>query len=202
MQNNDYLFPGVAAIFLAMLVPLYWLGMATSVTDSDILWQDMMSLGLSDIVFAAIPLLTSYVYLKLKTILNERWNVSQIDLLIFIMVAINILWVSTLLLDVTSALSSESSLAQNRETFLSIGTSVGVGGLFLFGVVDLLIGIFLLTNATELPSLLKAFAVLSIIQGVLGITVILAALLIFIFPVTLIILALLFLRKPESIEIV
>jgi hypothetical protein len=59
MQNNDYLFPGVAAIFLAMLVPLYWLGMATSVTDSDILWQDMMSLGLSDIVFAAIPLLTS-----------------------------------------------------------------------------------------------------------------------------------------------
>jgi len=99
-------------------------------------------------------------------------------------------------------LSSESSLAQNRETFLSIGTSVGVGGLFLFGVVDLLIGIFLLANATELPSLLKAFAVLSIIQGVLGITVILAALLIFIFPVTLIILALLFLRKPESIEIV
>ena len=54
MQNNDYLFPGVAAIFLAMLVPLYWLGMATSVTDSDILWQDMMSLGLSDIVFVAI----------------------------------------------------------------------------------------------------------------------------------------------------
>jgi hypothetical protein len=68
--------------------------------------------------------------------------------------------------------------------------------------VDLLIGIFLLANATELQSLLKAFAVLSIIQGVLGITVILAALLIFIFPITLIILALLFLRKPESIEIV
>ena len=201
MQNNDYLFPGVAAIFLAMLVPLYWLGMATSVTDSDILWQDMMSLGLSDMVFLAILLLINYVYLKLKTILNERWNISKINLFILIGVAINTFWMSTLLLDVISAFSSESALAQNRETFLSIGLSVTIGVVFWFGVVDLLIGIFLLENSTELPSLLKTYAVLSIVKGVLGITVIVAPVLIFIFPLSLIVLALLFLRKPESIEI-
>ena len=201
MQNNNYLFPGVAAIFLAMLVPLYWFRMATSVTDSDILWQDMMSLGLSDMVFLAILLLINYVYLKLKTILNERWNISKINLFILIGVAINTFWMSTLLLDVISAFSSESALAQNRETFLSIGLSVTIGVVFWFGVVDLLIGIFLLENSTELPSLLKTYAVLSIVKGVLGITVIVAPVLIFIFPLSLIVLALLFLRKPESIEI-
>jgi hypothetical protein len=41
-----------------------------------------------------------------------------------------------------------------------------------------------------------------VIQGVLGITVVFAATLIFIFPITLIILAMFFLRKPESLEIV
>lgn len=202
MHNNDYLYPGVAAIALAILVPVYWLGMAPTVGDSDILWQDMMSLGLSDVLFAAIPLLNIYIYLNLKTLLNERWNFSHIDSLVLIMVAINILWVSTLLFDVANALSAESTAIQNRETFLAIASSVGVGAVFLFGVVDLLIGIFLLAKASGLPTLLKVFAILSVIQGVLGITVILAAALIFIFPVTLIILAMFFLHKPESIEIV
>lgn len=202
MHNNDYLYPGVAAIALAILVPVYWLGMAPTVGDSDILWQDMMSLGLSDVLFAAIPLLNIYIYLNLKTLLNERWNFSHIDSLVLLMVAINILWVSTLLFDVANALSAESTATQNRETFLAIGSSVGVGAVFLFGVVDLLIGIFLLAKASGLPTLIKVFAILSVIQGVLGITVILAATLIFIFPVTLIILAMFFLHKPESIEIV
>ena len=202
MHNNDYLYPGVAAIALAILVPVYWLGMAPTVGDSDILWQDMMSLGLSDVLFAAIPLLNIYIYLNLKTLLNERWNFSHIDSLVLIMVAINILWVSTMLFDVANALSAESTAIQNRETFLAIASSVGVGAVFLFGVVDLLIGIFLLAKASGLPTLLKVFAILSVIQGVLGITVILAAALIFIFPVTLIILAMFFLHKPESIEIV
>ena len=200
MQNNDYFVPGVAAIFLAVSFPIYCLAIAPTF-HPDILWQDMLSVGLSDMVFLAILLLINYVYLKFKTILNERWNISKINLFILIGVAINTFWMSTLLLDVISAFSSESALAQNRETFLSINLSVTIGVVFWFGVVDLLIGIFLLENTTELPSLLKTYAVLSIVKGVLGITVIGAPVLIFIFPLSLIVLALLFLRKPESIEI-
>ena len=103
MQNRDYLLPGVAAIFVAVISPIYWLGMAASVGDSDVLWQDMMSLGFSDILFASILLLTIYIYLNLKNILNEQLNFNHIDLLVWIYAAINILWVSTLLLDVASA---------------------------------------------------------------------------------------------------
>ena len=66
MQNRDYLLPGVAAIFVAVISPIYWLGMSSSVGDSDVLWQDMMSLGFSDILSASILLLSIYIYLNLK----------------------------------------------------------------------------------------------------------------------------------------
>ena len=202
MQNKDYLLPGVAAIFVAVISPIYWIGMSSSVGDYDILWQDMMSLGFSDILFASILLLTIYIYLNLKNILNEQLNFNHINLLVLIMVAINILWMSTLFLDIASAVLPENIVTQNEGTFLNIGLSMGIGAIVILGIIDLLIGILLLAKSTELPTLLKIFAIMSVIQGVLGITVVFAATLIFIFPITMIILAMFFLRKPESLELV
>ena len=202
MQNKDYLLPGVAAIFVAVISPIYWLGMSQWVGDSYVLGQDMMSLGFPDILFAAILLLTIYIYLNLKNILNEQLNFNHIDLLVLIMVAINILWMSTLFLDIASAVLSENIVTQNEGTFLNIGLSMGIGAIVILGIIDLLIGILLLAKSTELPTLLKIFAIMSVIQGVLGITVVFAATLIFIFPITMIILAMFFLRKPESLELV
>ena len=202
MQNKDYLLPGIAAIFVAVISPIYWIGMSSSVGDYDILWQDMMSLGFSDILFASILLLTIYIYLNLKNILNEQLNFNHIDLLVLIMVAINILWMSTLFLDIASAVLPENIVTQNKDAFLKINLSVSIGAIVILGIIDLLIGILLLAKSTELPTLLKIFAIMSVIQGVLGITVVFAATLIFIFPITMIILAMFFLRKPESLEIV
>jgi len=202
MQNKDYLLPGVAAIFVAVISPIYWIGMSSSVGDYDILWQDMMSLGFSDILFASILLLTIYIYLNLKNILNEQLNFNHINLLVLIMVAINILWMSTLFLDIASAVLSENIVTQNKDAFLKINLSVSIGAIVILGIIDLLIGILLLAKSTELPTLLKIFAIMSVIQGVLGITVVFAATLIFIFPITMIILAMFFLRKPESLELV
>ena len=202
MQNKDYLLPGVAAIFVAVISPIYWLGMSQWVGDFYVLGQDMMSLGFSDILFAAILLLTIYIYLNLKNILNEQLNFNHINLLVLIMVAINILWMSTLFLDIASAVLSENIVTQNKDAFLKINLSVSIGAIVILGIIDLLIGILLLAKSTELPTLLKIFAIMSVIQGVLGITVVFAATLIFIFPITMIILAMFFLRKPESLEIV
>jgi hypothetical protein len=202
MQNKDYLLPGVAAILLAVATPIYWLGMSPSVGDYDILWQDMLSLGFYDILFASCLLLNIYIYLNLKHILNEQLNFNHIDLLVLIMVAINTLWLGTLFLDVASTVLPDNIVTQNKDAFLKINLSVSIGAIVILGIIDLLIGILLLAKSTELPTLLKIFAIMSVIQGVLGITVVFAATLIFIFPITMIILAMFFLRKPESIEIV
>jgi hypothetical protein len=170
--------------------------------DSYILGQDMMSLGFSDILFASILLLSIYIYLNLKNILNEQLNFNHIDLLVWIYAAINILWMSTLFLDVAITVLPENIVTQNKDTFLNIGLSMSIGAIVILGIIDLLIGILLLAKSTELPTLLKIFAIMSVIQGVIGITVVFAATLIFIFPITMIILAMFFLRNPESIEIV
>ena len=201
MQNKDYLLPGVAAIFVAVISPIYWIGMSSPIGDFA-LGQDMMSLGFSDILFASILLLTIYIYLNLKNILNEQLNFNHIDLLVLIMVAINILWMSTLFLDIASAVLPENIVTQNKDAFIKINLSVSIGAIVILGIIDLIIGILLLAKSTELPTLLKIFAIMSVIQGVLGITVVFAATLIFIFPITMIILAMFFLRKPESLEIV
>ena len=201
MQNKDYLLPGVAAIFVAVISPIYWLGMSSPIGDFA-LGQDMLSLGFPDILFASILLLTIYIYLNLKNILNEQLNFNHIDFLVLIMVAINILWMSTLFLDVAITVLPENIVTQNKDTFLNIGLSMSIGAIVILGIIDLLIGILLLTKSTELPTLLKIFAIMSVIQGVLGITVVFAATLIFIFPITMIILAMFFLRKPESLELV
>jgi hypothetical protein len=118
------------------------------------------------------------------------------------MVAINILWMSTLFLDIASAVLPENIVTQNEGTFLNIGLSMGIGAIVILGIIDLLIGILLLAKSTELPTLLKIFAIMSVIQGVIGMTVFLSVTLIFIFPITMIILAMFFLRKPESLELV
>jgi hypothetical protein len=202
MQNKDYLLPGVAAILLAVATPIYWLGMSPSVGDYDILWQDMLSLGFYDILFASCLLLNIYIYLNLKHILNEQLNFNHIDLLVLIMVAINTLWLGTLFLDVASTVLPDNIVTQNKDAFLKINLSVSIGAIVILGIIDLLIGILLLAKSTELPTLLKIFAIMSVIQGVIGMTVFLSVTLIFIFPITMIILAMFFLRKPESIEIV
>jgi len=195
MQNKDYLLPGVAAILLAVATPIYWLGMSPSVGDYDILWQDMLSLGFYDILFASCLLLNIYIYLNLKHILNEQLNFNHIDLLVLIMVAINTLWLGTLFLDVASTVLPDNIVTQKKDVFLKINLSVSIGAIVI-------IGILLLAKSTELPTLLKIFAIMSVIQGVIGMTVFLSVTLIFIFPITMIILAMFFLRKPESIEIV
>ena len=111
------------------------------------------------------------------------------------MVAINTLWLGTLFLDVASTVLPDNIVTQKKDVFLKINLSVSIGAIVI-------IGILLLAKSTELPTLLKIFAIMSVIQGVIGMTVFLSVTLIFIFPITMIILAMFFLRKPESIEIV
>ena len=81
------------------------------------------------------------------------------------MVAINILWMSTLFLDIASTVLPDNIVTQNKDAFLKINLSVSIGAIVILGIIDLLIGILLLAKSTELPTLLKIFAIMSVIQG-------------------------------------
>ena len=202
MENKDYLLPGIAALLLAVIHPFYWLGVGPLIGDNSMLWQDIIYIGFNDFLFALIILLNIYIYLSLKNILNEQLNFNHIDLLVMILITINAIWLSTLFLDLSSAVLPDSLITQNKGIFLNIYVVVGIGAIIAIGLVDLLIGVLLLMKLKEAPTLLKIFAVTSVIQGIAGMTIFLAGILIFVVPITLVILAMFFLRKPESIEIV
>ena len=204
MQNKDYLLPGIAALVLAVIFPLYWFNQIWlgSVDSADALMANITSLNFSDGVFLAIGLLSIYVYLGLRKILNDQLNFKKIDLLVILVVGVHVIFLATLGLDFTAALLSEQFVLRYQDTFVGISLSMAAGTMILFGLLDILIGAVLLKNSENLPTLLKIFALVTLIQGVLEISVIMSFASMLSFPVSLIVLAVYFLRKPESVEVV
>ena len=204
MQNRDYLFPGIAALVLAVLFPLYWLNEIAwgSFGDPAALIANITSLSFSDAVFLAIELLSIYIYFSFRKILNDQLNFKNIDLLLMLIVGVHFIFLATLGLDITAAILPEQRALHYEDTFISISMVTTIGTLILFGLLDILISAVLLKNSENLPTLLKIFALVTLIQGVLTISIIFSFASLLSYPVSLIILSVYFLRKPESIEVV
>jgi len=204
MQNNDYLFPSIAAIALAVIFPIYWFNEFSFSTSNmeAALMENLSTLDFSDAVFLFIGLLSIYVYIGLRKILNDQLNFKSIDLLLILVVGAHVIHIATLGLDLSAITMSQQGLQEKRDVFLSIGLASLIGGSILFGLLDILIGAVLLKNADRLPTLLKIFALITLIQGVAGVSVIFSFITLLSFPVSLIILAAYFLRKPDSLEVV
>ncbi len=204
MQNNDYLFPSIAAIVLAVIFPIYWLNefsFSTSSMDAALM-ENLSTLDFSDAVFLIIGLLSIYVYISLRKILNDQLNFKSIDLLLMLIVGAHVIHIATLGLDLTAITMSYEELQDSRNVFIGVGVATLVGGSVLFGLLDILIGAVLLKNSDKLPTLLKIFALITLIQGVVGVSVIFSFITLLSFPVSLIILAVYFLRKPDTLEVV
>lgn len=200
-MKNDYLLPGIAAIVLAILFPTIVVVEVLNFGEGD--WKGAL-VGISDWGFAeammiVIGLLCVFVVFNFKKILNEQLNFKSIDTPLLILIGISIVF--HILLIIFEGLVS--FVGQNTsESMELIATGVTFACLVVFGVVDIVIGIILLTKGNELPSILKVLAVISIIQGIFELSVILFFLVILTFPIYMIILAIYFLRKPETIEVV
>jgi hypothetical protein len=196
MKNNDYLIPGIASILVAVLSPLYWLFVFSSNEfDSDNYYVSN-EFGFTNVLLLLIGILTVYIYHSLRNILHDHHNYRRVDWVLFSMIGICVLfYAGTFLLDLVS---------------IVFGGSVGeavvpwlwVASIVMFGIVDILLAVMLLTDRHELSGLIIGFAALTLIIGILELSVIFSFAVIFLFPVAALILAAHFLRKPETIEIV
>ncbi|NRA85680.1 MAG: hypothetical protein HRU22_18455, partial [Gammaproteobacteria bacterium] len=142
-------------------------------------------------------LLSIYIYYSFKRILHDQLNFKSIDVLLWIMIGVSVVFFGGLfLLDVLP-----TSVASN-DLLVSMSYAISIGSMIIFGLGDIIIGIILLRHYDKLPSLLKAIAIVSLIQGIFEISIIFNFVVIFSLPVYLIILAVYFLREPEMIEVV
>ncbi|MFT6408266.1 MAG: hypothetical protein ACJAQ6_001683, partial [Arenicella sp.] len=173
MNNSDYTLPSIAAIALAILFPMYWVALILSGTfDSDIsFYHSTVGFTWLDLLFMFIGVLTIYVYLCLKRLLNDRYGFSGVNLPLNILIgcsAIHFFCLAALdlMMDVFGA-----GLGLNVHKFvLNANILIGVGSMLVFGIADLLMGVLLLKNADNDSSILKMFAIVVIIQCVFEIT--------------------------------
>jgi len=189
MNNNDYLLPGIAAIAVAVLHPIYWISEVGFTASTGAIRTE---LSLLDGLYVVLAGLTVFIYYSLREILNDHCEYHGVDTLIsIIMVSSAALFVTLL---VVSLFFSNTSELPMTVAFTST--------LLIFGATDLLLGIQLLRDSDHLPGLVKALAVVILLGGICNLSIIFSGLGLVLFPVAALILALLFLRKPEAVEFV
>jgi len=201
MKNNDYLLPGIAAITVAILSPIYWLmefsrGFdfnSQSYSAENLFVSEM---GIPSFMFLLIGFLSIYIYYGLMKLLHDHYNYKKLDVFVTMVIFICIIfYLGTFLLEVYSYWSEEGI---NQ----SIITWLWVFCLITFGIIDILLAVVLIKDREELSGYLKAFAIVNLVMGVFELTLFMSYMVIFIFPVVAALLAIIFLKRPETIEIV
>ena len=203
-MSYDYWRPALAAILLGILYPLYWVlelsfdgGFPPEDFSAYIEWSSL------DWLFLFLGGLNVYVYLSLRRILSEQLNYSGIDIPILIMVVICIVfYVGLSFLQIALHLVVGDSVADYEEIALTIGVVVLVGSVVLGGVSEILIACLLLRDSGTMSPLVRIFAIITLIMGIFDLTLIFSFISLFIFPVSMLVLAMYFMSKPEMIEIV
>jgi hypothetical protein len=205
LNNNDYTAQGIAAIALAVLFPIYWIAEIFSGTfdSGEAFYRNTLSLEFLDFVFLIIGLLCIYVYLNFKKILHEQFNFQGVDIFINVIIAITgIHFVGLFALDVFMTIFGDKVHLPAHKLAMNINYVVGIGSMIIFGAADLLMGVLLLKKPGADNGILKAFAIITIIQGIFEITIIFSGAVILIFPIALMILAMLFMRKLDVLEVI
>lgn len=203
-MKNEYLIPGILAVILAALFPIYWINEAllTSWESWDSMQNIITPFGISDVIFLVIAAISIVVYWNFKKILNDQLNFKSLDILLLIMIALCILFFGTLSIVALIGSFGSPELIANDSRLASLSMGVVATCMILFGIVDILIGAVLLKHRKTLPSILLVLAIVSIIQGLFEITLVFSFGTLLTFPMYLIILAVHFLKTPESIEVV
>ncbi len=204
-MNKDYFFPGIAAIVAAVLYPAYYLYLALTggLSPSEEFLREEMALTFLDWVFFALGGLMFYVFYSLKRILHDHHNYRGVDVLLNIIMGFLLLLHGGLFLLDTVATIGGSGLSESTfDGLVTASVVLFIGSIFAFGAVDLLLGIILWRNRTQLSQSITMFAVIWLIVGLLELTFILSIATVLIMPVGLCILAALFLKRPEEIEVV
>ena len=205
-MSSNYVKPGVAAITLALLFPIYWTFiMMVGVNGTDFfdnLRADMLQLSWLDGVFLLIGALEIYIYYSLVRVFSDRMPSSAANILLFIIMGSVAVFHLSVGADFYLALM-QGNLAQGAiDQIVTITIYTSIAALVLFVIAGIGLSIVILSQADLAAPLLKAFAILLLVVCFLQATILFAVLNLILFPVALIVLALYFIKDPETLEIV
>ena len=205
-MSSQYTKPGIAAIALALLFPIYWSGIfifgAQGEDAVSALYNDIQIFTSFDLLFVLIGALEIYIYVNLAKAVNEQLNASSVKVLLGIMIVTVALFHGIVVVDIYLNFAAPALTQSSIETVISGATIISIIALTMFTISALVLSIILLTMHQQITSMLKYFSVILLTVCILQITIFLAIVNIFLFPIALIVLAMYFFKDPETLEVI
>lgn len=200
MNTSTQKFFGIAALALAVLFPVYWIGgIGFAMDDLMLAYRtDLQTLNAWDLLFLLIGVLEVAVYIGLYRYFRDQINGGAAAILLLVMAALVALFHCSLLIDLTLGLGLFSATTE----FLDLIALFAVILLGVYAFVLAALSIVLLIRFPQLTPLIKVFSVLAFIAAVLQITVVLAVANLLLFPVIMVLVAFHFLLGENSVEVV
>jgi len=205
MNNNDFTTAGIAAISLAILFPLYWVYIiSTGAFDSGAnFYQTTLEFSFDDVWLIVLGMLSIFVYWSLKKVLDNHLGYGAVGVPITMaMIACGVHAFGLAGLDAFMSVFADQLGLSVHKFVLGSQYTIGLGALIIFGVADILIGALIIKNADHDSTVLKVLAIVMIIQGIVELTIVFSPLLIGVFPITLVVMSVIFLSKPSGVEVV
>jgi len=200
MEGNRYRLAGWLSIVTALLFPaIFVTGIVQQVVAGRALGYHGPTLGPSEGLGLVLAGISVYVLIVFRRFLNERYEFGGLNTLITLSIIWNIVF-QVMGLGIDGLMMLAWPVA--RTAYLVI--SLGFLGIFMLtiGVIDILIGVRLMQARRPFSELLRVFAVISIVSGVLEVSVVLSPLALLLVPVNAVMLGIILLREKDEADFV
>ena len=204
MTDEKFTYPAIAAVIFCLTFPAYWFWFASSGFDLPGYGKQWRSnLGLDYFTWLALGIMALYIYFSLVSVLSKLHNYTRLTIPLYLAIGSTVLMFGgTGILEFLLVIFG-AALSDTANQLLINGIAlIFVCSIVIQGVVDIVIGAVLLRDAKELPNILTIFAIITLISGLLGATVIFAIGTVLTIPMSFAVLAIYFLSRPEVIDVV
>lgn len=200
-EGRPYVLAGWLAIAMAVLFPLgFLMGFIQEIIAGRMAggWF-IPTFGTAEVIFLANTIISVYVYLRLRKLLNERYHYGGINILI----TLSIVWIILFMVESLAIKLIMIALWPMKDlTAMMIQAPVMVFNLLSIGVIDLFIGLRLISQKEKLGERFTAFAYITLIAAICELTLILTPIALILIPVSSVILGMIFLREKEEVEFI
>jgi len=200
MNSNKYNLAGWVAIGQTAMFPLvFGVGIIQSIIARKAFDYSGPSVGPSDLLAIALLAMSIYTIYMLRELLHDHFDYHGIDTL----VTLAIWWiVISQLGGIGLKVLMMIIWPMSALGFLILWGSWMAFAMITIGVIDIMIGIKLTRQGNVFGDKIKAYAYVTLIAGVLEVTVIGTFLALILVPISSIILAMIFFQQKEEVEFV
>ncbi len=200
MEQSNYRLAGWLAVVQAILFPLsFGISIVEMLGAKEFFDIQKPVVGPSDLLMIVFTVLAVYTLLKFRTLLRERYQYHDLDLLILLAVC----WAIAFQV-VAYGLSLLLMIMWNEHRLLSsvIFLIFFACAIVTLGILNILIAVKLLKVKENFSEYIRGFAYVSMVAGICEVTILLSPLALLLIPISAIVLALIFLRDQHEVEFV